>query len=108
MFETIYHSMHRCGNLLLRDGKNLEKAQSVIQLAFICDPETVPGYKQPPSKTLKRWDTIQREIKNCLEKKTVQNAEDRRYECPVCNRTFARKKNQVKHTLTGTCGLQKY
>ena len=103
MFETIYHSMHRCGNLLLRDGKNLEKAQSVIQLAFICDPETVPGYKQPPSKTLNcAW------IKNCLEKKTVQNAEDRRYECPVCNRTFARKKNQVKHTLTGTCGLQKY
>ena len=102
--------MHRCGNMLLRDGKNLEIAQSAIQLALILvrKPETVPGYKPPRSTTLKRWDTMQREMKLCISNKSVKNAEDKRYHCPVCDKSFARKKNQLKHTLLGTCGLKKY
>lgn len=107
LFETLYDSIHRCANFVMRDGLNLEKAQSLILKAMLCDLSSIPEYSE--SRKEKHWRSMIREMREAIEAKRVQNYHGKTFQCPCeeCNESFKTKTKQIAHTLNDCPFLSK-
>ena len=88
--------MHKCGNLLMRDGLNLDKAQSILIKSFIVDITSLSCYKPPVNlSTTEIGELLQEQ----LDSGNVQNYHDKKFKCVACGRAFKKLSLAQKHSL---------
>ena len=96
-------SMHATGNLMLRDGYNVEKAQSVLQKALLVDASTLGA---PSREIAINAQEIGEMLKASVARGEVINVSQKRFKCPCCSKVFRKKSVMHQHALNDCTELK--